>query len=463
MKSSPSVAVAPSLARLRRLGAAAALMSLAACASYHPRPLPTAADIQPGPASLNVDVASLRLEPLKTVVIDPKAGFTPLDVAVLAALNNPDLRAKRASLGVSAAEVFAAGLLPDPQIATGVDQPIAGPDTHTAFNIGPSIDIAGLLAVADNERAARYTAKQANLDVLWAEWTTAQQARQLAETALTDEARAAFLGEILKAAADRADRSERALQRGDVTGQTASTDLAAKLDVETQRAAAEHDAGKAKRDLNALLGLDAAVQLPLVRGAPAEGVDTNLLQRDLASLPSRRPDLLALQAGYGAQDVNLRKTILSQFPLASIAFAYARDPTPTTTLGIAAVLALPIFNGHRGDVKVQEATREQLRAEYQARLDQADADAKSAAAELAEANAQAAVLRADLPRLEAMLRPAPAAYARGDLDSQAYLALVQTVVAKRADLEDRELTARMAQIQLETTLFIPPVEAGSAG
>ncbi|HEX4198727.1 MAG TPA: TolC family protein [Caulobacteraceae bacterium] len=463
MKSGPSVTATPRLARGRRLGAIAALMSLAACAGYHPRPLPTAPDIQPAAAALSVDVANLRLEPLKTIVIDPRAGFTPLDVAVLAALNNPDLRAKRDSLGVPAAQVFAAGLLPDPQISTGVDQPIAGPDTHTAFNISPSLDIAGLLAVADNERAARFTAKQANLDVLWAEWTTAQQARQLAETALTDEARAAFLGEILKAAADRADRSGKALQRGDVTGQTASADLAAKLDIETQLATAEHDAEKARRELNALLGLDAAVHLPLVRGAPAEGVEAGHLQRDLASLPARRPDLLALQAGYAAQDVNLRKTILSQFPLASIAFAYARDPTPTTTLGIAAVLALPIFNGHRGDVKVQEATREQLRAEYQARLDQADADVKSAAAELASANAQAAVLEADLPRLEAMLGPAPAAFARGDLDSQAYLALVQTVVAKQADLEDRELTARMAQIQLETTLFIPPAEAGGAG
>ena len=77
-------------------------------------------------------------------------------------------------------------------------------------------------------------------------------------------------------------------------------------------------------------------------------------------------------------------------------------------------------------------------------------------AELTSAGAQAALLRADLPRLEAMLKPAPAALQRGDIDSAAYLALVQTVVSKRADLEDRELAARMAEIQLETALFAPP-------
>ena len=61
-----------------------------------------------------------------------------------------------------------------------------------------------------------------------------------------------------------------------------------------------------------------------------------------------------------------------------------------------------------------------------------------------------------------MLKPAPGALSRGDIDSQAYLTLVQTVVGKRADLEDRELAARMAEIQLETALFAPPAAAARA-
>lgn len=433
-----------------------ALLTVAACKTDRPEPLPSGPYIGGDVGFLKTDVAKLRLAPLQTIRIDPHAGFTPLQVAVLAVLNNPDLKAKRTALGVKSAEVFAAGLLPDPQVSVGFDQPIAGPDTHTAFNVSPSYDLAGLLQAATNRRAAEFTAKQADLDVLWAEWTTAQQARQLAETALTDEARGGFLTEILAAAADRAARSARAEQRGDVTAQAAAVDLAAKLDIETQLATVQHDAAKARRDLNALLGLRAEAQLPLVEPAAPSAVDAQTVQRDLASLPERRPDLLALQAGYSAQDQNLRKAILSQFPLAQIAFAYARDPTPTTTLGLSAVLAAPIFNGHRGDVRVAEATRDQLRAEYQARLDQTDADVRNAVAELTSAGAQAALLRADLPRLEAMLKPAPAALERGDIDSAAYLALVQTVVSKRADLEDRELAARMAEIQLETALFAPP-------
>ncbi|HEX3918818.1 MAG TPA: TolC family protein [Caulobacteraceae bacterium] len=442
--------------RRRAAALVAGLAGLAACTTYKPEPLPTAPATAARASDLKVDVSQLRLAPLQSFAIDPKAGFSPLAVAVLAVLNNPDLTAKRVALGVPAAQVFAAGLLPDPQISFGSDQPIAGPDTHTAISISPSIDIAGLLARASNERAARFTARQANLDLLWAEWTTAQQARLLAETALADEARAAFLADILRVAADRADRTTRALSRGDVTAQTAAADLAAKTDAATALAAARHDAGKARRDLAVLLGLDPSVTLPLVEGPEPPGLGEAAVAADLASLPTRRPDLLALQAGYAAQDAALRKAIIAQFPLASIAFAYARDPTPTTTLGLSAVTALPIINAARGEAHIQEATREQLRAEYQARLDQAAADARSAAAEVASARAQAAALRADLPRLEAMLAPAPAAFARGDIDSQTYLALVQTVIARRADLADRELTARLAEIQLETALFAPP-------
>jgi outer membrane protein TolC len=437
--------------------ALAALVLVSGCISYHRAPLPSGPDLAPAVERLSVDTASLRLAPLAPRTID-LAALTPLDVAELAVLNNPDLKAKRVALGVRGAEVFAAGLFPDPQITATVDQPIAGPDTHTAFSVSPAFDIAGMLAVFNTERAARFTARQASLDMLWAEWTTAQQARQLAETALANEARGAWLTRLLSIAKERSDRSAAALAQGDVTAQVAAVDLAAKLDIETSLQTARFNAQKARRDLDALLGLDIRVVLPLVEGPAPAGIDPAWIETALSDLPRRRPDLLALQAGYGAQDANLRKAIWAQFPLAQIAMAYARDPTPTTTLGLTAVLALPIFNGHRGEVRVQEATRAQLRAEYQARLDGAAAMVRSAEAERTGAIAAAALLAADTPRLQAMAAGAPRAYASHDLDSQNYLALMQTMLSKEADLADRRLAARIAEIQLETQLFAPPAE-----
>jgi outer membrane protein TolC len=319
-----------------------------------------------------------------------------------------------------------------------------------------------LLAVADNKRAAQYTARQAHLDVLWAEWSTAQQARILAETALANEARVKLLDRILHAARERAGNSTQATVRGDLAGPTAAADLAAQIDVQAQLAAAQLAASKARQDLNALLGLEASVKLPLTEDAQPRGYNQAEVTRRLSALSAVRPDLLALQAGYGAQDTNLRKAILAQFPLASVAFAYARDPTPTTTVGLSALLALPIFNGGRGQVRVQEATRSQLRAEYQARLDQTSADVASNLADLAWARAQAQVLRAELPRLEALMGGAPDAFARQDIDSQTYLTLLQSVISRQTDLQDRELAVRVAEIQLETTLFLPPSDQRAA-
>lgn len=438
------------------------LLACAACAVYRAAPLPAQPDTRGAASGLRVDTARLRLVPLKPVVIDARDGFDPLEIAVLAVLNSPDLEAKRRALGVKGAEVFQAGLLPDPQVSIGSDKPVSGPDTQTAYNVSPSFDIAGMLAAASNHRAAKFTRQQADLDLLWAEWSTAQQARTLAETVIATERRGAYLRQVLATASDRYDRSARALGRHDVTLQTNAADLAAKLDAETQAAAALHDAQKARRDLNALLNLDASVTLPLVEGPPPSTYDEPAVRAALASLPARRADLLALQAGYRAQDAKVRQAVIAQFPLLSVAFAYAKDPAGTTTQGLSGVLELPVFLNKYADAKVQTATREQLRAEYQARLDQTEAEVRNAQAELAGAVRQAAVLRVDVPRLEALATPALAAYDRGDLDSQTYLTLIQNVLSKRADLDDRELAARVAEIQLETALFLPPALSRTA-
>jgi len=194
--------------------------------------LPAAADLGATPQRLSVDVARLRVQPLKSIAIDASDGLSPLEVAVLAVLNSPDLAAKRRQAKVSEAQVFAAGLLPDPQLALSVDKPVAGPDTHTAKAANLSLDLAGMLATLNAHRAAKATARQADLDVLWAEWTDAQQARQLAETVLADEGRAAVLRRVVALAQDRYVRSTRALANRDVTLQTNAADLAVKADAE---------------------------------------------------------------------------------------------------------------------------------------------------------------------------------------------------------------------------------------
>ena len=109
---------------------------------------------------------------------------------------------------------------------------------------------------------------------------------------------------------------------------------------------------------------------------------------------------------------------------------------------------------------MQAATREQLAQEYRARLDQTVADVAQARADLAAEAADRRRLEADVPRLEAEARHARPAFAKGDMDSAAYLALDQTALKEAAALWDTRLSQRLAAIGLETVLFLPPDAVG---
>lgn len=443
--------------RTRAIGAAvAACISLGACATYAPSELAKGRNLAASPERLSVDLSKLRPAPLKAHRFDPSDGLDPTEVAILAVLNNPDLRAKRAAAEVAAAQAFAAGLLPDPQVAFSLDFPVnPAAGFTTAYNLAPSLDVMALITHSTAFKAAKSSASKADLDLLWAEWTTAQQARQLAVTVLASEEKARVLSVLSDHLGERYRQSKTAFDRGDLPASVTGGDLAAKLDAEASLATAKHDAAKARGDLNALLGLEPAARLDLVAGEGVVDPNPAALDAAVASLADRRPDLLALKAGYGAQDANLRKAILMQFPVVNLGFSHASDTSAVVTNGLAATFTIPIFNRGRGEIAVQSATREQLRAEYQARLDQTVADAAAARREREASRLVITKLEGQVPELLAMAARAEAPYRRGDIDSAAFLALEQSALNHQVALLDQRLAFELADISLETVLFLP--------
>jgi outer membrane protein TolC len=280
---------------------------------------------------------------------------------------------------------------------------------------------------------------------------------------LANEAKAGVLQTLADHLADRAARSTAALKRGDVTSAVAGADLAAKLDADAALASARHDAAKARGELNALLGLEPAAQLDLVAGDPVVDPGPAALDAAVADLPRRRPDLLALKAGYAAQDANLRKAVIARFPILNLGFNHASDTSAVITNGVAATLVIPIFNGGRGEIAVQSATREQLRAEYQARLDQSVADAAAARREREASRALIVQLQGQVPTLMAAAARAQAPYQRGDIDSAAYLAIEQSALSHQVALMDQRLAFELAGVSLETVLFLPSDPSSDGG
>lgn len=91
-----------------------AVAFLSGCAVYRPLPLPASPAPVPDFGLLAAQGPQLRHARLRPLQIDLSGALRPEQLAVLAVIANPDLKAARARVGVADAQAFAAGLLPDP-------------------------------------------------------------------------------------------------------------------------------------------------------------------------------------------------------------------------------------------------------------------------------------------------------------------------------------------------------------
>jgi len=433
---------------LAMLSTAVIILLLGGCASYQPKPLPLSINL-----SQNVD----QLRKLTTVSpIVPEGGLSLTEVAIFAVRNNPDLKAQRMQLGITRAQLFSVGLLPDPQLSANLDHPTGRvPGTVNAFGIGLGYDIIPLINRGAQVDSAQQAEQQVRLDLLWQEWQVSQQGRTLAVRLAGERQQIALLQEMRDLYQERYQRSGEAVARGDLTLGVAGTDLAALLDTLSQINQLEQTSNDTRHALNLLMGLvpDAPleIRLPPLPRLP----DGQALSRELQTLPQRRPDLLALQAGYHSQEAKVRAAILSQFPSFSIGITRARDTGSLYTTGFNIGLNMPLFSGNRGAIAIERATREHLREEYQARLDQAAVDVDKLIRLQSIVAAQQMQLSKYVPTLKEMVDRGREAYQHGDIDALTFLNMENTWVSKRLEQISLDQTQRNNLIALQTLLAMP--------
>ena len=136
----------------------------------------------------------------------------------------------------------------------------------------------------------------------------------------------------------------------------AGPDLTTLLDVKSQVAQLERAREDARLGLNALLGLQPDVSVPITRLEPPKPVSRATVEREMDSVANRRPDLLALRAGYEAQEGQLQQAILAQFPSVVVGLAHANDTSGVQTINLGVTLGLPLFNGNKGEIAIQATT-----------------------------------------------------------------------------------------------------------
>jgi outer membrane protein TolC len=425
-------------------------IALYGCAHYRPNPLPAAPDLQKTP-ELTVPARQFWLPGLSPHSVSLK-GLDETTVITLAVFNNPDLKAARLQAGVAGAQLLEAGLLPDPQF----DASLATSALDYGGVLGLSQQIQALLTRGAAQAAARNAAKQVNLGILWQEWQVAEKARELFIQAQAGDRLHGVLASARSLLEDRYHRDHAAMQRGDETAVAVAADLTALADADTSLRQLQTEVNVNRHALNALLGLEPEVKLHLIGLAATPALTPSQFNQAITSLPQRRADLLALQAGYRSQEETLRRAILAQFPALSAGVELERDPVEGVNAGGPTVtLSLPIFNRNRGQVAIQEATRDLLRQTYQARLDaaQSQADEVWKAAQIMAAQLQD--LDAQLPLLEKTAAAAEQSFRRRDLNAPLYVTLESNLLAKQAEEIRLRASLESARSALRTLLGLP--------
>jgi outer membrane protein TolC len=429
---------------------------LAACATYRPQPLPATPDLTI-PSRLTVNPDRFACPALAACPFDARNGLDITEVAILAALNNPDLNALRQKAGVARAQLFSARLLPDPQVTVRFDYPTEKqPGYINAYEFGLNYDLNYFVTRKAGIDEAAAAANKVDLDILWQEWQVIQKARTLFVQCIYEQAKLALLKQIQRLYSIRYARSAKALREGNLTLDVTGTDLTAKIDADTQVNDMEQLLNKTRHDLNALLGLLPQAQTRLAPLAtPPYVLGERDLRQAMAAMANRRPDLLALRAGYESQEAKVYKEVLGQFPTLSMGLRLSRDTSDVHTIGHETILTLPFFNRNRGKIAVEKATRQQLRKEYQARIDQAYGQADLIWTRQRLLMKQLHQLQAYLPTLAKMVQKARLAYSDQNIAPLTYLNMENTLANKRLKSIDLIQGLWETAIALDTLLSVP--------
>ncbi|WP_240923853.1 TolC family protein [Mariprofundus ferrooxydans] len=420
-----------------------AMMLLASCATYHPVALSSSAGLASSLQQLQLGMERDKHPELpekwRIKKIVPEDGLDENETIALAVLNSPQLKAARTQIAESRAALFAAGLLPDPQGGVSLDFPRSNdPTLKTGENFTLGIDLQQILTRGARRDAAIEQARATWLNVLWQEWQVIGQARMLWRRAIIQQQQLAILQQQLKQAKTTWQGQDDALNKANTTLDQEGLALTPLMDAQAAVIESERQLNTTLHDFNLLLGVDPSVHIALTDpgaalsslvAAPLSG---EALQHMLAMIGKRRPDLLALQAGYMSQEAKVREQILSQFPSFSIGANSLRDTAGLWTLGPFMNFNLPILNGNRGNVAVARATRGRLAEEYRFQLANARVQASKMAQDQQLAYQEWQALTIHLPHLARTVKRMAHALSIGQIDMLTFTTLRTAYFSQQA-------------------------------
>lgn len=382
--------------------------------------------------ALSAATSAIERRYLQAAPIDFNAPLDPNAVALITLVRNPELRAMRVRAGVADAQLFDAGLIPDPGLSLSAEFVSSGLPSASSGTFGGQLvqDLNALRTRRARVDAAEAAQRQVRLDLAWAEW-------QMTGTARLEAVRLVHLQRIFhlalanrKSAEDLLARSLRAAGRGDLSADQLTATRLAVLDAVDRAQQVTIALVTSQVELRRLTGLPPDWPLQIAeRALPAPPPSLEAL---FAIACAQRLDLTALKAGYASEEAQVRQAIMNQFPSLNIGISTSRDNSENGFVGPLVDFNLPLWNRNRGKIAIERATRTALKAEYENRLFQTRAELSASRNKLTELYSQRAGIEPEIPPLKQYVVETRQAAARGDLAEATAIAIEQS-------LRDREL------------------------
>jgi outer membrane protein, heavy metal efflux system len=463
---------------LRRIRAALLLL-VAGCQHVAPAPISPERSAA-GLERRSLGDADLREALARGLRLSPETGGPErwgLPELTLAALYfHPDLRIARASAGVAAAHVDAAGQRPNPTLSV-MPQRVA----NAASGISPwlaAIQFDWPIETAGKRKHRRAAAKARALaaeltidDEIW-------RTRFNVYSALVDfsaaRARRASLTTALDAQLELVALLERRLTAGAIAESNIALQRLALAQARAERAAAERLLLEARASLAAAVGVresaldDVDIELPLDATPPDLDRMNSSAARRAALLG--RSDVRAGLAAYAAAEEDLRLELAKQYPNLHLGPAYEFDQG-LNKWGIVASLELPLANRNQGAIREALARRSEAAARFEALQAGVIAEVEAASASVLGARREWDVERQRVSLAQERQRLAEMALASGATDRVGLLASEFEAQRAASQLVDAEQNLHKAAARLERAVrperFFapaqPPVAATTGG
>jgi outer membrane protein TolC len=433
------------------LGAIGIALSLGGCATYHALPLAKDQNLKTGLEQLDLTVpfGGPSHGPTK---INPERPLSPVEVGLVAVLNSPSLGSQPGQLSAARAGLLSATILPNPSLGADYGFYSSGPGTSNSLAASISEDIRSIVTYGARVKAANARVEQVKADLLWQDWLVAQRARLLAVDISADERELDIRSKELKLLDNEVNQVRAATSSGNLALSTEAPLLAAQASAEIANATTRMRLMRDWQDLDGLIGLDPSVRFAIARPTPINLPDN--IEPLIEMLPTRRPDLVALRLGYLASDQDVREAILGQFPAFTLGLAGGWDTSRVYSMGPSITMGLPIFNRNQGNIAAARATRVQLHADYQARLDEAVGTSKALIARILTIKSDLKKSRAASGEADSLADSALQAYKEGNLDGRSLTDYQTSALERRLDV----LTYRRA---LDETALALSIELGT--